>query len=134
MPGGAAHLVRRERDEVGVPRLHVDGEVGRRLAGVDEHVCADRVGGIDQRAHVVDRAEDVRHRTERDQLGAVEQCVEPAEVEQVVGSERDPPDLDAALGGEDLPRHHVGVVFHVGQHDRVALAQIRAGPRVRDDD
>ncbi len=59
-------------------------------------------------------------------------CVEVAEVEPVVAGEGDPAELDAALGGEDLPRHDVGVVLHVGQHDGVALAQVGPGPRVRD--
>ena len=51
----------------------------------------------------------------------------------VVGGERDPPDLDAALGGEDLPRHDVGVVLHVREHDGIALTQVGPGPGVRDE-
>ena len=77
---------------------------------------------------VVDGAEHVGHRAEREQLGAVEQLVEVGEVEAVVGGERDPPQLDAPLGGEDLPGHDVGVVLHVGEHDRVALAAGWRGP------
>ncbi len=46
---------------------------------------------------------------------------------------RDPAELDAPFGGEDLPRHHVGVMLHVRQHDRVAGAEVRAGPRVGDE-
>ena len=55
---------------------------------------------------------------DREQLGAVEQPVEVGEVEAVVGGERDPAQLDAALGGEDVPRHDVGVVLHLREHDR----------------
>ena len=49
------------------------------------------------------------------------------------GGERHPAQLDAALGGEDVPRHDVGVVLHLGEHDDVALAQVRAAPRVGDE-
>ena len=45
--------------------------------------------------------------------GAVEQLVEVGEVELEVGGQRDPAQLDAALGGEHVPRHDVGVVLHV---------------------
>ena len=76
--GGAAHLVGREGDEVGVPRLHVDGEVRDGLARVDEHVGAGGVRGVGERPDVVDRAEHVRHRADREQLGAVEQLGEVA--------------------------------------------------------
>ena len=51
--------------------------------------------------------------------------------ELVVGGDGDPPQLDAALGRQDLPRHDVGVVLHVREHDRIALAQVGACPRVR---
>ncbi len=76
-----------------------------------------------------DRAEHVAHRGEREHLGAVEQPVEVGEVELAVGGERDPAQLDAALGGEHLPRHDVGVVLHVGEHDDVAGAEVGAAPR-----
>ena len=89
------------------------GEVRHRLAGVDEHEGAGGVGGVGERADVVDRAEHVRHRGDREQLGAVEEAVEVGEVEAVVVGEGDPAQLDAALGGEDVPRHDVGVVLHV---------------------
>ena len=120
-------------DEVGVPGLHVDREVRHRLAGVDQHVGAGGVGGVGERADVVDRAEHVRHRADREQLGAVEQAVEVGQVEAVVVGDGDPAQLDAALGGEDVPRHDVGVVLHVREHDGIALAQVGACPRVRDE-
>ena len=66
-------------------------------------------------------------------LRAVEQLVEVGEVEQAVGGERDPAQLDAALGREDVPGHDVGVVLHLGEHDDVAFAQVGATPRVGDE-
>ena len=71
-------LVRGERDEVGVPCLHVGAHVGHVLAGVDEDERVVRVGGVGERADLVDRAEHVRHRADREQLRAVEQLVEIA--------------------------------------------------------
>ena len=50
-------------------------------------------------------------------------AVEVGEVELAVGGERDPAQLDAALGGEHVPRHDVGVVLHLREHDDVAGAR-----------
>ena len=124
--GRAAHLVGGERHEVGVPGLHVDREVRHGLARVDQHERAGGVGGVGERTDVVDRAEHVGHRAHREELGAVEQLGEVRQVEAVVGGEGDPPQLDAALGREDVPRHDVGVVLHVREHDGVALAEVGA--------
>ena len=127
-PGRAEHLVRREGDEVGVPRLHVGRDVRHELARVDEDERAVRVRGVGERTDVVDRAEHVRHRADGEERGAVEQRVEVREVEAEVGGERDPAQLDAAFGGEHLPRNDVGVVLHVREHDRVAGLQVGRAP------
>ncbi len=58
-------------------------------------------------------------------------CVEVGEVELEVVGERDPAQLDAALGGEHVPRHDVGVVLHLGEHDGIALDQVVRGPTSR---
>ena len=119
-PGGPEHLVAGETDEVGVPLAHVDGEVRDGLRGVDEDLRPRGVRGVGERPDLVDRAEHVRHRGDGEQPGAVEETVEVGEVEAVVGGQRDPAQLDAALGGEDVPRHDVGVVLHLREHDGVA--------------
>ena len=126
-------LVRRERHEVGVPGLHVGLHVRHELTGVDEHQRIVRVCGVCERPDLVDRPEHVRHRADRQELRTVEQLVEVREVEAEVVGERDPPELDAALGREHVPRHDVGVVLHVREHDGVAGLQVGAGPRVRDE-
>src|SRR5712691_1440902 len=41
-------------------------------------------------------------------------------------------DVGAVGGGQDLPRHDVGVVVEDGQHDQVAWPDVLATPRVRD--
>ncbi len=125
--------MRGDRDEVGVPVLHVDGHVRSGLARVDEHQRAGRVRGPRQRPDVVDRAEHVRHRGDREQLGAAQDFADRREVEAVVGGERDPAQLDATLLGQHQPGHDVGVVLHLAQHHHVALGQVLATPRVRDE-
>ena len=128
MTGRAEHLVAGEADEVGVPRLHVDRQVGDGLGGVDEHERARRVRGVGQQPDVVEGAEHVRHRGDRQQLGAVEQSVEVGEVELEVVRDRDPAQLDAALGDEDVPRNDVGVMLHLGDDHRVAGGRGSRGP------
>ena len=52
--------------------------------------------------------------------------VEVGEVEPEVVGQRDPAQLDAAFGGEHVPRHDVGVVLHVREHDASPSLQIGA--------
>ena len=65
-------------------------------------------------------------------LGAVDEAVEVGEVEVPVGAERDPAQLDAQLVVQLVPRHDVGVVLELGEHDRVALAQVGPAPGLGD--
>ena len=67
---------------------------------------------------------------DREEPGAVEQLVEVREVEPEVVGHRDPAQLDAALGGEHVPRHDVGVVLHVREHDRRRRRAGWRGPSV----
>ena len=66
-------------------------------------------------------------------LAPCEQLVEVGEVELAVGGERHPPQLDAELGGEHVPRHDVGVVLHVREHHDVAGVQVGPTPRGGDE-
>ena len=69
----------------------------------------------------------------RERLRAVEQLGQVGQVELAVGGQRHPAQLDAALGGEHVPRHDVGVVLHVRQHDDVAALQVGPAPRAHDE-
>ena len=80
-----------------------------------------------------ERAEHVAHRRERRAPWRRRAAGEVGEVELAVGGERDPAQLDAALGGEHVPRHDVGVVLHVGEHDDVAGAEVGPAPRLGDE-
>jgi hypothetical protein len=53
---------------------------------------------------------------------------QPALVVDVEPVERRPGAL-----ADELPRHEVRVVLHLGDHDAVARAEVRAAPRVRDE-
>ena len=44
----------------------------------------------------------------------------------------DDDDLRAGLLGDELPGHDVGVVLQLGEHDLVAVGQVRAPPRLGD--
>ena len=79
-----------------------------------------------------DRADRVRDVRERDQLHAGEQRVEVVEHQHAVAVGRDVAQLGAGLGGQQLPRHEVGVVLELGGEDRVARSEVRQTPRERD--
>src|SRR5256885_2240964 len=70
--GWPEHLVVGERREVGVPGPHVGRQVRNVLGRVAEHVGTRGVCGTRERGDVVDRADDVRHRADREELGAGE--------------------------------------------------------------
>ena len=50
-----------------------------------------------------------------------------------IGRERDPAQLDAPLGHEHVPRHDVGVMLHVGEHDHIAGFEVGAPPGLHDE-
>ena len=54
--GRAVQLVAREHVEVAVERLHVDGQVRRRLGAVDQHRHAAACASRDHLLHGIDRA------------------------------------------------------------------------------
>ena len=133
MPVGPSILCDEKATKSASQALHVDRHLRDGLARVDEHVGAGGPGRGHQERDVDDGADDVRHRGDGEQRRAVEEAVEVGEVEALIGGERDPAELDAALGGEDVPRHDVGVVLEVAEHDGVAGLQVGACPRVRDE-
>ena len=59
--------------------------------------------------------------------------LEVGQVELAVIGQRNPADLDASGGGQHLPRDDVGVMLHVGQHDRIASPQVGSTPRGRNE-
>jgi hypothetical protein len=55
-----------------------------------------------------------------------------AQVQLAISGQWHPPQLNATFGHELMPRHDVGVVFHVGQHHHITGAQMGATPPVGD--
>ena len=129
-PGRPAHLVAAEGQEVGAQFDHVGGQVGDRLAGVDQAERAHGVRGVGQLAHRGDGPQHVGHRRHPDQFHPVEQTVQAGEVEPPVVGEGDPTQLDAPLGRQLVPGHDVGVVFQFGDQHHVPVGQVVPTPRV----
>ena len=132
--GRAQHLVAGEDVEVGAQLLHVDRQVRHRLGAVDEDERAGGVGHLDHLADRVDRAQRVRDVGEGDELRVEPQeHLEDVEAEDPVVGDRDELQVAVHLLGQDLPRDEVRVVLHLGEDDRVALAQVAAAPAVGDE-
>ena len=73
-----------------------------------------------------DGAEHVRHMGDGDHLGARgEQLLELVEQELAVVGDRRPFQHRALPLAQEMPGHDVGVVLHDGEHDLVALADMR---------
>ena len=71
---------------------------------------------------------------ERDELRLEPQeDLEDVEAEDAVVGDRDELEVAVLLLGEELPRDEVRVVLHLGEHDRVAAADVPAAPRVGDE-
>ena len=131
--GRAAHLVTGEAEEVAAELGDVGGHVRHELRGVDQAQRAGVVRGIGQLADRRERSEHVRHRGERQQLRPVEQLIEVRQIERVVVGHAEVAKLDAAFFLQHQPRHEVGVVLHLGEHDGVAFVEVGASPRVGDE-
>jgi len=132
--GWAEHLVAGERIEVHVERVHVDRHVSDRLRAVDQHTRTSLVGGLDHLLDRYDGAEHVRDVRDRHQLGPVAEQGKVA-VEHKPAGLVDPDDRKPGTHpvGELLPRHDIGVVLKLRQHDLVAAADVHAAPRLGDE-
>ena len=75
-----------------------------------------------------DRAERVADMRDRDELAAVEQVVEIVENVEAAIVDRNEAQLGAGSLGEQLPRHEIGVVFELGEQNRVAGFEVRVAP------
>ena len=129
-----------ERDEVRAERGDVDGDVRHRLRAVQQHQRTDLPGPGDEDVDGVDGAEQVGVVHHRDELRAlVDELVELRQVEPALVGEAEPAQRRAGALGEQLPRHDVGVVLHLGDDDLVTGAEAQArvlrhgGERVRDE-
>ncbi len=120
--GRAAHLVRGEREEIAANLLHVDGAMSRTLRRIDECYDATPAGAFAVFGDGIDRAErvgNVRHRQQFHVAGEV--FVELAGIKQAgVTVDREKDELCAGALGQEMPRHDVAAVLHLGEQDFVA--------------
>ena len=134
-PARAAHLVRRDREELAVERLHVDRPMRRGLGGIDDHDRPALVRPRRQVAHRVHGSERVRHEVGRDDLHRALALDRVQRVElQLAGLvDRDRLERGTGASGDVLPRDEARVVLEVGDDDDVARAEVVEAPRVRDE-
>ena len=129
-PGRPVQLVAGEDVEIAVDVAHVDGQMHRRLAAVDQHRNAARMRKLH---HLLDRndgAEHVRHVGDRDQLRArTEQLLELVDQEVALVVDRRPLDHRALPLAQKMPRHDVGMVLHDREDDLVTLLDHRTAER-----
>ena len=105
--------------------MDIDRRVPGTLGGIDHSYDAGLAGALAKVAGRVDRAERVGDVCERQQLGQVELLVEFGEIKcSVVTSDRDEVKFGTGTLGQELPRHDVAMVLHLGQQDRVAFTEI----------
>lgn len=119
--GRAAHLVPRESREVDVEGVEVHRHVGHRLAGVEHRERADGLCAAHHLGHVRVRAGDVGLVGKRHNLDRVVE-LERVEVDAAVLRHRIPLQRRSGAARQLLPRHEVGVVLELRDHDGVALA------------
>ena len=123
-----------ERQEIGIPRLHVGRQVRHALRGVDQNQRSDHMGLLDDLSNRVHRAERVRNRHDRNQLRSfgkqfVERPhVEPATVCPFVRNQRDMPQHGPRALTNLLPRHEIRVMLHHRRKDFVARLEVRFPP------
>jgi len=133
--GRAVGLVARPRVEVRVDRADVDRELRHGLRSVDDDDRARGVRTADDLVQRVDRAQDVGHVRDRNDLdvAARELLVELVQQEPALVVDAHPVEYRAGATRRDLPWHEVRVVLHLGDQDAVARAEIGAAPRVGDE-
>jgi len=121
-------------EKIAVDRLHIDRCVAGALGGIHhgDHPCGTGTGA--NLGDRVDCAHRVGNMREREQPGTGELLVEPLQIKlPVVAGDLDEVEFCADPVGQNLPRHEVAVVLHLGEQNRVALAQLVERPSVGDE-
>ena len=120
-----------ERKEVAVESLHVKGFMGCTLGSIDEYGNAMLMGDADDVGNGILGAQHIAHMGDADEARAVgEQLAEGIEVKAIVVAQGDDTQADATLRGLQLPRHDVGVVFHLADDNLVALLHLALAERL----
>ncbi len=132
---GSVPLVGRGGDGVATQGGDVDSAVGGKGHGIDEHPCADGVGGRDDRFQIGGGAEQVGGGGQGDPPGAFVDERDHVFGGQGAGHgvERGQDMLRAGALGGHVPRGDVGIVIQAGTDDAIARLQGDPhGPRERE--
>src|SRR5260370_24997391 len=124
-----------EREEIAADLLHVERTMARALRRIDEYEDAAPAGAFAVFGDGIDRPERIGNVSPRQQLHvAGEELLEPAEIQQpALTVDREESELRASAFGQELPRHDVAVVLHLGEQDFVAALDELVAPRRGDE-
>ena len=96
-----------------------------RLRSVHEHGNVQCVRACDDLFHRIDRAQNVRDVSDRNNFGArAQQLFESFEVKGALLVHRHPFDHSAFALAVEMPRHNVGMMLHDRENDFIPLADI----------
>ena len=118
---GPIQLVRAEDIEVAVERPHIDMRMHRRLTAIEQHrhaLAMRQLHDLGGRGH---GAEHVRHMREGDELRLrPDEAGEVIDIQRAVIADARPFQHRALPLAQEVPRHDVGVMLHLGEHDLIA--------------
>ena len=127
--GGAEQLVACDHIEVAADGLNIGRRMDRALAAVDQHLRANRMGQSRDLGDRIDRPQHVRHVGDRDHARPRPQQVGIGRhVQRAVVLDRRPFQHRPVPLAQEMPRHDVGVVLHLGDDDLVARLDRQAQP------
>ena len=131
--GRTEHLVAGQGIEVAAERAHVDRQVRRRLRTVDQQRDAATAAFAREPGDRIDRAEHVGDMGHAGQLDVGREQFDEA-IDEELARLADRRDLERSAGtrADQLPRHDVGVMFHLGDEDRIAGSEAWQGEAVGD--
>ena len=129
---GPVHLVGGESGEVAAEFLHVEGQMGERLRGVEHEAGAGLMCQARHVGHGIHDAEHVRHVGDAYEFGvlAKESLVFP-KVKPAVGKQGNEVEHGIPAARQKEPRQKVGVVFGKRDDDVIAFIHVEVAPRVR---
>ena len=126
-PRWPVELVPGEDIEISVDGFDIDAPMHHRLRAIEQNLRAALMGKGGKPLGRGIAAEDVGHMGDGEQphLAIGELPLQAGEIDLArIGDLRDP-QLDAGRIPQHLPRHQIGVMFHLGNHDRLAGLQER---------
>ena len=130
--GRRTHFVTGEGEEIATHLLHIDRQMPGALRRIDEGQGADGARLPAKLGYRIDRAERIRDMGESEQLHLRrEQLRKLIERERAILAHRHEAQPRAGSFRQQLPRHEVAVMLHLGEQNHVAGAEKFSAPRLR---